>query len=84
MQLLADELEQETFTSTLELLGDPQRYSGMALALGVTCGIATQLLLDGHLALSKPGVLAPYTKEICDPIRALVEKEGVKMVEQIA
>lgn len=84
MQLLADELEQETFTSTLELLGDPQRYSGMALALGVTCGIATQLLLDGHPALSKPGVLAPYTKEICDPIRALVEKEGVKMVEQIA
>lgn len=72
---------QETFTSTLELLGDPKRYSGMALSVGMTCGIATQLLMDGHPALSKSGVLAPYTKEICDPIRALVEKEGVKMIE---
>jgi saccharopine dehydrogenase (NADP+, L-glutamate forming) len=54
----------------------------MALSVGVTCGIATQLLLDGHPALSKPGVLAPYKKEICDPIRELVEKEGVKMVEK--
>jgi saccharopine dehydrogenase (NADP+, L-glutamate forming) len=82
--LLTEELDQETFTSTLELLGDPQRYSGMALAVGVTCGIATQLVLDGHPALSKPGVLAPYTKEICNPIRMLVEREGVNMVEQIA
>jgi saccharopine dehydrogenase (NADP+, L-glutamate forming) len=73
---------QETFTSTLELLGDPDRFSGMALSVGVTCGIATQLLMDGHLPLRKPGVLAPYTTEICDPIRLLLEKEGVKMVEQ--
>jgi saccharopine dehydrogenase (NADP+, L-glutamate forming) len=83
MELFTNELDQERFTSTLELLGDPQGYSAMALAVGVTCGIATQLLLDGHPALSKPGVLTPYTKEICDPIRVLVEKEGVKMVEQI-
>lgn len=84
MQLLTDELHQETFTSTLELLGNPQRYSAMALAVGVTCGIATQLLLDGHPALSKHGVLAPYKKEICGPIRALVEKEGVRVVEETA
>ena len=56
----------------------------MSLAVGVTCGIATQMLLDGHPALTKPGVLAPYAKEICDPIRALVENEGVKMLEQTA
>ncbi len=73
---------QETFTSTLELLGDPDRFSGMALSVGVTCGIATQLLLDNHPALRKPGVLAPYTTEICNPIRELVEKEGINMVEQ--
>lgn len=54
----------------------------MALSVGVTCGIATQLLIDGHPALSKPGVLAPYKKDICDPIRTLLEKEGVKMIEQ--
>ena len=54
----------------------------MALSVGVTCGIATQLLIDSHPALSKPGVLAPYNKEICDPIRELLEEEGVKMVEE--
>lgn len=54
----------------------------MALSVGATCGIATQLLLDGHPALSKPGVLAPYTREICDPLRDLVEKEGVVLVEK--
>ena len=81
MILLID-CSQETTTSTLELLGDPKRYSAMALSVGVTCGIATQLLMDCHPALSKPGVLAPYTKDICDPIRILLEKEGVKMVER--
>ncbi|KAI9717763.1 MAG: hypothetical protein M1812_004492 [Candelaria pacifica] len=71
----------ETLTSTLELLGDPQRYSGMSNSVGTTCGIATQLMMDGHPALSKPGVLAPYSVEMCDPIRALLEKEGIKMVD---
>jgi saccharopine dehydrogenase (NADP+, L-glutamate forming) len=53
----------------------------MAFSVGVTCGIATQLLMDGHPALNKPEVLAPYTKDIYDPIRDLLEKEGVVMVE---
>ncbi|KAL9613490.1 MAG: hypothetical protein Q9167_001986 [Letrouitia subvulpina] len=71
----------ETCTSTLELLSDPKGYSAMALSVGVTCGIATQLILDGHPALCKPGVRAPYTAEMCEPIRVLLEKEGIKMVE---
>ena len=79
---IADIEPQETFTSTLELLGDPDRYSAMALSVGVTCGIATQLLIDRHPALCKPGVHAPYTKDMCDVIRDRVEKEGVKVVEQ--
>lgn len=69
-------------TSTLELLGDPDGYSAMAKSVGVTCGIATQLLLDGHSALNRCGVLAPYTKDMCDPIRDLVEKEGIVLVEK--
>ena len=72
----------ETRTSTLELFGDPMKYSGMSLSVGVTCGIATQLLLDGHKAFTTPGVIAPYTPAICDPIREKVEFEGVKMVER--
>lgn len=55
----------------------------MAKSVGVTCGIAAQLLLDGHESLSSPGVVAPYKKEICDPIRELLEKEGIKMVEKL-
>ncbi len=55
----------------------------MSHSVGTTCGIATQLMMDGHSALSKPGVLAPYNFEICDPIRAEVEKEGIKMVDAI-
>ncbi|KAF2646982.1 Saccharopine dehydrogenase [Lophiostoma macrostomum CBS 122681] len=72
----------ETFTSTLELLGDPNRYSAMALSVGVTCGIATQLLIDRHPAVRKLGVHAPYTTDICDVLRERVEKEGVRVVEQ--
>lgn len=55
----------------------------MAKSVGLTCGIATQLLVDGHKAFNIPGVLAPYNEEICDPIRNLSEKEGIKMVEQL-
>jgi len=69
-------------TSTLELFGDPNRFPGMALSVGVTCGVATQLLLVNHPAIYKPGVLAPYTSEICDPIWGLFEREGIKLVEQ--
>jgi saccharopine dehydrogenase (NADP+, L-glutamate forming) len=56
----------------------------MALSVGLTCGIATQLLIDRHPSLSKPRVLAPYTKGICNPTRELLEIEGVVMVEMQA
>lgn len=54
----------------------------MSKSVGVTCGIATQLLLDGHPALNTPGIIRPYEKEVCDPIRELVEREGIIMVER--
>ncbi|KAK7454731.1 hypothetical protein CaCOL14_005800 [Colletotrichum acutatum] len=72
----------DTITSTLELFGEPGGHSAMARTVGVTCGIATQLLLDGEPALNVLGVLAPYNSEICDPIRKLLEKEGISMVEK--
>ncbi|CAG7962472.1 unnamed protein product [Penicillium nalgiovense] len=75
--------KKDTITSTLESLGDPEKYSAMALSVGVTCGVATQLLLDGHPALRTPGILAPYKKEICDPIREAVACERVKLVEKV-
>jgi saccharopine dehydrogenase (NADP+, L-glutamate forming) len=56
----------------------------MALSVGVTFGIATQLLMDGDPAVRTPGIIAPYRKNICDVIRGLLEQEGVKMVERKA
>lgn len=55
----------------------------MAKSVGLTCGIATQLFLDGLPALNMPGFLALYTKSICDPIRERLEAEGIKLVEKM-
>jgi spermidine synthase / saccharopine dehydrogenase (NADP+, L-glutamate-forming) len=70
----------DTITSTLEAYGIPGGHSAMARLVGVPCGIASQLVLDG--VLKTPGVLAPYSKEICDPIRTILEQEGIGMVER--
>ncbi|KAG2066626.1 hypothetical protein BDR04DRAFT_1136654 [Suillus decipiens] len=72
---------EQTLTSTLEQYGSPSGHSAMALTVGVPCGIATQLVLDG--IFKTPGVHAPYTKEICDPIRELLESEGLGLVERV-
>ena len=53
----------------------------MARLVGLPCGIAVQLVLDG--VISTPGVIAPYTKDICDPLRDQLEKEGVGLVEKV-
>ncbi|KAE9406491.1 saccharopine dehydrogenase [Gymnopus androsaceus JB14] len=37
----------------------------------------------GHSAMALTGVHAPYTKEICDPIRERLEAEGVGLVESV-
>ncbi|KAK0725785.1 hypothetical protein B0H67DRAFT_598856 [Lasiosphaeris hirsuta] len=55
----------------------------MSKAVGITYGIATQMLLDGFEPLNQPGVLAPYTKEIYDPLRTQVKAEGIKLVEKV-
>ncbi len=58
--------EHKTLTSTLLDYGIPHGVSSMAKLVGVPCAIATRLILEGHPALSKTGILAPYTKDICD------------------
>ena len=67
----------------MELFGDPNGFSAMSLSVGVTCGIATQLMLDGVPALNRPGVLQPYTTDICEPIRERTEKEGLGRTEEV-
>ncbi len=53
----------------------------MARTVGIPCGIAVQLVLDG--VIKTPGVLAPYTKDICDPLREILEQEGLGMIEKV-
>ena len=53
----------------------------MARTVGVPCGIATQLLLEG--VINKTGVQAPYSMDIIQPIMELLESEGLGMVEKV-
>merc|ERR1712230_286613 len=73
-----------TRTSTLLDYGAPfhtgEGPSSMAKLVGVPCGIAVQLVLDGKI--NTPGVLAPYNRELVDILIAEVEKEGITMVEK--
>lgn len=71
----------QTRTSTLVEYGKPGGFSAMAKTVGVPCGIAVQLILDGKL--NKTGVLAPMSSDINDPIIELLEQEGIGMVEKI-
>lgn len=52
----------------------------MAKLVGVPCGIATQLVLDG--VVSAKGILAPYSMDIVKPIMEALEAEGITMVEK--
>ena len=74
---------QETRTSTLLDYGAPVGTDGpssMAKLVGVPCGIATQLVLDG--VVSAKGILAPYSMDIVKPIMEALEAEGITMVEK--
>ncbi|KAJ7064878.1 saccharopine dehydrogenase [Mycena amicta] len=73
--------KEDTITSTLEAYGSPHGHSAMASTVGIPCGISSQLVLDG--VIKTPGVHAPYSKEICDPIREKVEREGLGLVERV-
>ncbi|OZJ01764.1 hypothetical protein BZG36_05304 [Bifiguratus adelaidae] len=69
----------ETRTSTLIEYGIPDGVSAMAKTVGVPCGIAAMLVLDG--VLSRAGVFAPLSRDVCDPIMDLLSKEGISMAE---
>ncbi|KAF8988176.1 Saccharopine dehydrogenase-domain-containing protein [Cyathus striatus] len=60
--------KQDIITSTLEAYGSPHGHSAMALHVGVPCGIATQLILDGKGFATHSEVL---------------EEEGIALVEKV-
>ena len=70
-------------TSTMVASGESQASGGksiMSKTVGITCGIATRMVLEGKI--KQKGVLGPITKEIYNPILAELEKKGIKMVEE--
>ncbi|KAJ1919884.1 saccharopine dehydrogenase (NADP+, L-glutamate-forming) [Mycoemilia scoparia] len=71
----------ETRTATLLEFGDPNGHQAMAKTVGVPCGIATQLILDGKL--TKTGVIAPMSADIYEPLIELVEKENIGCEEAV-
>lgn len=70
----------ETITSVLDQLGEPNGYSAMARLVGVPCGIAVDLVLNG--TIKTPGVIAPYDIELCNILNKEFEKVDIKMVEE--
>ncbi|KAJ6171016.1 Saccharopine dehydrogenase [Penicillium chermesinum] len=71
----------EVRTSTLCEYGNPEGYSAMAKLVGVPCGVAVKQVLDG--TISKKGILAPMTMDICAPlIKTLREEYGIDMIER--
>ncbi|KAJ3323891.1 saccharopine dehydrogenase (NADP+, L-glutamate-forming) [Blyttiomyces sp. JEL0837] len=73
--------KKEIRTSTGLWFGVPGGDSAMATTVGVPCGIATQLILDG--VIKRPGVLAPMDMELVAPLLEKLEAEGIKMVDEI-
>ena len=53
----------------------------MARLVGMPCGVAAQLVLDG--VISRPGVLAPMSSDLNDPLIKGIEAEGVVCHEEI-
>ncbi|KAF9209612.1 saccharopine dehydrogenase (NADP+, L-glutamate-forming) [Haplosporangium sp. Z 27] len=71
----------QTRTSTILEYGNPEGASAMARLVGMPCGVATQLVLDG--VINKHGILAPMTSDIVEPLIKGVEAEGVVCHEEI-
>ncbi|GCE98078.1 saccharopine dehydrogenase [Zygosaccharomyces mellis] len=71
----------ETRTSTLVDYGKVGGYSSMAATVGYPASIASKLILDG--IIKGPGLRAPYSPEINDPImKNLKDKYGIYMKEK--
>ncbi|KAH3900775.1 Saccharopine dehydrogenase [NADP(+), L-glutamate-forming] [Saccharomycodes ludwigii] len=72
----------EVRTSTLVDYGKVGGYSSMAATVGLPVAIATRLVLEGKI--KGPGLLAPYSPEINDPImKELKDKYGIYLKEKV-
>lgn len=82
-EIVAKDGSEQVLTSTLLDYGEPNGTTSMAKLVGVPCAVATRLILEGNTALKQKGkIVAPYTTEVCDPIRVELEKEGIVLQER--
>lgn len=71
----------ETRTSTLADFGDTKGYSSMAKLVGVPCGVACLMVLDGRI--KKKGILAPVTWDLAEPLlKELKDNYGIFLTEK--
>jgi len=71
----------EIRTSTLCENGDPKGYSAMAKLVGIPCGVAVLMVLDGRI--KERGILAPMDPALNGPIMdELKEKYGIFLTEK--
>ncbi|KEF61722.1 saccharopine dehydrogenase [NADP+, L-glutamate-forming] [Exophiala aquamarina CBS 119918] len=71
----------ETRTSTLVDYGDPKGYSAMAKLVGVPCGVACLMVLDGRI--KQKGILAPVTWDLAEPLLTeLKDNYGIYLTEK--
>lgn len=73
--------QKEIRTSTMLEYGIPNGATAMARTVGIPCGIAVQLILDGKI--TEKGVLAPLTPNLYNPIIELLEEEGLCCKEEV-
>ncbi|KAJ3059528.1 hypothetical protein HK102_009946, partial [Quaeritorhiza haematococci] len=71
----------QTRTSTGLWYGEPNGATAMATTVGVPCGIAADMVLNG--TISQRGVIAPMSEELVYPLIKALEAEGIRMEEEI-
>lgn len=72
--------KKETRTSTLVDYGDPKSYSSMAKLVGVPCGVACLMVLDGRI--SEKGILAPINWKLAQPLLEELKKWDIELTEK--
>lgn len=66
--------------SSLIEIGDKNGFSAMSITVGVPSAIGAELVLQGRI--KERGVLRPIYKDIYLPTLALLEKAGIRLVEE--
>lgn len=66
--------------SSLIEIGNKNGFSAMSITVGVPSAIGAELVLQGKI--QERGVLRPIYKDIYVPTLAMLEKAGIKLVEE--